>query len=365
MKIECTQDNLRKGLSLVSKMIGTKTTLPVLANVLLKTENGRLKLSATNLEIGISTFIGGKVSQEGAITLPARLLSDFMATNTDKNITLNVKDEEATITSSHYTASIKGIVASEFPTIPEISREVELEISAPELREAILKTAFAAATEETRPILAGILMRVKKGALHLVATDSFRLAERKIILSNKNIKELDVVVPARTMVEVARLLEEGGEVVNIRVGDNQIAFSFDETYLVSRIVEGAYPDYEQIIPKTSEIKAVAPREELANAIKMSNLFARDAAGHIKIRPQKIELLASSPQLGENKSVVNGAVTGGELDIAFNARYILDALQVIPYEKVELGFIGKLNPCVLRAPLDKNYLYIIMPLRVET
>lgn len=367
MKIECTQGNLQRALSLVSRTVGTRSTLPVLANILLRTEKGRLRLSATNLEMGISTIVGGRVEEEGDITLPAKLLSEFIATNPDEIIQLSTKDDEATLKSSHFTAQIKGIAASEFPAIPEITSEFEADVSSSELKQAITQTVFSAAVDETRPVLAGMLVKIKADEMRLVATDSFRLAEKTLKLDKKVTSETEVIIPARTMIEVVRLLEDEANPVRLRLGENQVAFSIGETYLISRVVEGSFPDYEQIIPKELPIKTQANRGELVNAMKMSTLFARDAAGSVKIKisAKQIEVLATSPQLGENKSTVQAETKGEELEIAFNARYFLDALLVLSGDKVDLGFVGKLNPCVLRDITDPNFQYIIMPLRVET
>lgn len=367
MKLECTQGNLQKGLGLVGRSVGTRTTLPVLANVLLKTEKGRLRLSATDLEVGVSTFVGAKVDKEGAITLPSRLLTEFIATNPDEKVTIEVDGEEATLSSKHFKAKIKGIAATEFPTIPEIAPDFEAEVSVADFKTAINQTVFAASIDETRPVLAGVLLKVENDVFKLVATDSFRLAEKTLKLDKKVSKKTQVVVPARTMVELARLLEDGAGTVRLRVGENQVAFSSGDLYLVSRIIEGAFPDYEQIIPDEIPVHSMVERSELVNAMKMSTLFARDAANNIKVKvtSKQIQVLATSPQLGENVSNVDAQTKGDELEIAFNAKYLLDALLVMGGKQVDMGFVGKLNPCVLKNPADKTFLCIVMPLRIET
>jgi len=367
MKIECTQNNLQKGLAFVSRSVGTRTTMPVLANVLLKTEGGRLRLSATDLEIGVSVFVGSKVDKEGAVTLPARLLSEFVANNNDEKIVINVDGEQASVSSAHYSAKIKGINASEFPNIPEISPDFEVEVGALDFRDAINQTVFAASIDDTRPILSGVLIKAEENNLKMVATDSFRLAEKTISLEKKVTRKTQVVVPARTMVELVRLLEGSEEKVRLRVGENQVAFIIGDIYLVSRVIEGAFPDYEQIIPAEVPVHSKAKRRELIDAMKVSTLFARDNANNIKIKvsSMQIEILATSPQLGENTSRVDAKTTGDELEIAFNAKYILDTLMVMKGEEVDMGFVGKINPCVFKSPHDKTFLCIIMPLRVET
>ena len=367
MKIECTQNNLQKGLAFVSRSVGTRTTMPVLANVLLKTEGGRLRLSATDLEIGVSVFVGSKVDKEGAVTLPARLLSEFVANNNDEKIVINVDGEQASVSSAHYSAKIKGINASEFPNIPEISPDFEVEVGALDFRDAINQTVFAASIDDTRPILSGVLIKAEENNLKMVATDSFRLAEKTISLEKKVTRKTQVVVPARTMVELVRLLDGSEEKVRLRVGENQVAFIIGDIYLVSRVIEGAFPDYEQIIPAEVPVHSKVKRRELVDAMKVSTLFARDNANNVKIKvsSMQIEILATSPQLGENTSRVDAKTTGDELEIAFNAKYILDTLMVMKGEEVDMGFVGKINPCVFKSPHDKTFLCIIMPLRVET
>lgn len=367
MKIECTQSNLQKGLGLVSRSVGTRTTMPVLANVLLKTEGGRLRLSATDLEIGVSVFVGSKVDKEGAVTLPARLLSEFISNNNDEKVVINVDGEQASVSSAHYSAKIKGISASEFPSIPEISPDFEVEVEAVDFKDAISQTVFAASIDDTRPVLSGVLVRVEGDNLKMVATDSFRLAEKTISLEKKVTRKTQVVVPARTMVELVRLLEASEGKVRLRVGENQVAFIVGDIYLVSRVIEGAFPDYEQIIPTEIPVHSKVKRHELIDAMKVSTLFARDNANNVKVKVSslQIEVLATSPQLGENTSRVDAQTTGEELEIAFNAKYILDTLMVMKGEEVDIGFVGKINPCVFKSPHDKTFLCIIMPLRVET
>jgi len=367
MKLECTQANLQRGLGLVGRSVGNRTTLPVLANILLRTEKGRLRLSATDLEVGVSTLIGAKVDSDGDITLPARLLSEFIATNSDEKVTIETKGTDARLVSKHYQATVKGIEATEFPTIPEITADFEAELSIADFKTAIAQTVFAAAVDETRPVLAGVLIKIDGDGFKMVATDSFRLAEKTLKIEKKVDKKISVVVPARTMIELSRLLEEATGAVRLRLGENQVAFSAGDLYLVSRVIEGAFPDYEQIIPATTPTHSLVERSELIDAMKMSTLFARDAANNIKmtVAAKQIEVLATSPQLGENRSQVVAQTKGEEMTIAFNAKYLLDALLVMGGKQVDMGFVGKLNPCVLKNPTDKSFLCIVMPLRVET
>ena len=367
MKVSCTQENLQKGLSIVGRLVGVRTTLPVLNNILLKTEKGRLKVSATDLEVGISTWIGAKVDQEGAITCPAKLLLDYINTNNDKKINLELKDLNLHLESEHYKANIKGIDASEFPLIPEVKKTQEIEVLTKDLANAISKTVIAAALDESRPVLAGIFVEAAADKMKMVATDSYRLAEQKINLGKKIDIKTSFILPQRTMIEVARILTDGAEKVKIYPSENQVEFVLGETVLVSRLIEGAFPDYEQIIPKNVKTKVQTKANEFSVALKMASLFARESANNIKLKitpPDKVEVLAVSPHVGDNVSEVKGAISGDSLEIAFNAKFILDVLSVIGSEEITLELSNNLAPGILRGKTDPNYLYVIMPLRIE-
>ncbi len=269
--------------------------------------------------------------------------------------------------SEHFKANIKGIDASEFPLIPEVKEGETLEVSGQDLKNAILKTAFACALDETRPVLAGVCLKITSGKIKMVATDSYRLAEKTINLLTKDNKELNIIVPQRTMTEVGRLLDEAVDKVTIKIGENQIYFKLGPTEVISRLVEGSFPDYEQIIPKNINTKVEINTAEFLNAIKMARFFAREAAHNVKLsfkKPKSLSVSAVSPQLGDNISELEAALSGEELEIAFNAKFILDALQVVDSEKLNLELAGSLSPGIIRPAKDPNYLYIIMPLRME-
>lgn len=366
MKLSCTQENLAKGLGIVGRSVGTRTALPVLNNILIQTEKGRLKLSATDLEIGIHTWIGAKVDAEGAITVPARLLVDFINTNTDKNINLQLKETTLHLESEHYKANIKGIEAAEFPLIPEVKKTQEIEIPAADFALAISRTIIAAALDESRPVLAGVYIYSSNGQLKIVATDSYRLAEQTIKLTKKISEPIAFIIPQRTMAELSRIIGENTQNIKIFPGENQVEFQIDETVLVSRLIEGAFPDYGQIIPKEFKTKVKLATSEFANAIKMASLFAKESANNIKVKitEGKIEILAVSPHVGDNISEVSGKVSGNNLEIAFNAKFILDVLPVLNTEETVLEFSTNISPGLIKSEKDENYLYVIMPLRVD-
>lgn len=369
MKLVCTQENLNKGLNLVSRMISTRTALPILSHVLLKTDKGRLKLSATDLEIGINAWVGAKVEKEGTITVPGRLLSDFVSTCNDKNITLVSEKQELNLKSDKYQAKIKGSSAEEFPLIPEVKNNQVIEIPAELTREAISQVAIATAIDESRPVLAGILWKIDGKTIKMVATDSYRLAEKTILLDKKVDKKHEVIIPTKTMHEVARTLSGiSASALKATFSENQIQFNIDDTVeIVSRLIEGNFPNYEQIIPQKYTTKVGLDKEQFSNIIKMASLFAREAANNIKIdinKNGKVKVVAAATQIGENTSEMPAKVEGESGEISFNAKFVLDALNVIPDNKIDLEITTKLNPGVLRQTSSKNYLYIIMPLRTE-
>jgi len=367
MKLSCTQEKLNKGLNIVSRIVSPRGTLPVLNNILLQTDKGRLRISATDLEIGINTWIGAKVENDGAITIPSRLITDFVSTNNDEAINMELKETTLNLKSDKYKANIKGIESSEFPLIPEVKKDSLAEIKSNDLKEAVNQVVFASAIDETRPVLTGILLNIQNNILKLVATDSYRLAEKTIILEHKVKEEINVIIPNRTMNELGRILSDDNEKVELKIGENQIHFSLGDTQIISRLIEGSFPDYKQIIPKKSETKIVLNVADFTNAIKMASFFARESANNIKLKTSgvtKIEVLAVSPQIGDNISTLDAKIEGKEVEIAFNAKFVLDVLNTIKEEEIILETIDKSSPGVIRPVKEKNYLYLIMPLRVE-
>lgn len=367
MKLSCTQEKLNKGINIVGRIVSPRGTLPVLNNILFQTDNGRLKISATDLEIGINTWIGAKIEHDGAISIPSRIISDYISTNNDETINLELEDTTLYLKSDKYQAHIKGIESSEFPLIPEVKKEPQVVIKSKDLKDLISHVVFSAAIDETRPVLTGILLQIKDNKLKLVATDSYRLAEKTLNLEKKSKEDVNIIIPARTMNELSRILSQDDDQVTIKIGENQIHFSFSDTQLVSRLIEGSFPDYEQIIPKKSDTKTTIKVKDFANAIKMASFFARESANNIKLKISKgknIEVIAISPQVGDNISTTSAKTEGKEIEIAFNAKFILDALNVIKEDEIIIETIDKSSPAIIKPLKDKSYIYLIMPLRVE-
>lgn len=367
MIVSCTAENLAKGLGIVGRSVGTRATLPVLNNILLRTEKGGIKLSATDLEMGINTWIGAKVDQDGAITVPAKLLIDYISNNSDKKIDLSLKELNLHLNSDHYKVNIRGIDAAEFPLIPKIKKGTEIIVQAKDLSRAISKTIIASALDDTRPVLSGIYFKAHANTLTMVATDSYRLSEQKINLLNPVSAEISFIVPARPLAEVLRILGGFSDKVVITPDENQVEFQLGDTMLSSRLINGSFPDYRQIIPDKSTSQITVAKTEFGAAIKMAQIFSREANGSIKLKLQtsgKICVAAVSPHLGEDTSEVNAEVSGKEFEITFSAKFILDVLQILESDNIKLDLSDEGKPAIVTGANDNNYLHIIMPIREE-
>jgi DNA polymerase-3 subunit beta len=363
MKVALTQAQLAKALSAVSRFVNPRGTLSVLGNVLLETTEGRLKVSATNLELGIDYRIGAKIETDGAITVPARLITDYVNNLSDEKVELSAKDGILTITSKGAESKINGIDASEFPTIPEVGDGKSVTISSSGIKDIISKVAFAAALDETRPILSGVLFHFKDPKFSVAATDSYRLAELSMQFEKSNPEELKVVVPAKALTELGRIIGESE--VSIKTADNQVQFETEDVRLISRLLEGEYPPYQQIIPGGSETKATVEREDFLAKVKTASLFSRDAGLGVRVAfgaDGKIELASETAQVGDSHATMKGQVVGGDNTVTLNARYLIDCLSALDAKNVTLETSGATSPCVVKAENDDSYLYVIMPLR---
>lgn len=367
MKIVVLQSNLVRALNQVAKIVGSRTTLPVLNNILLVAEKGKIKIAATDLEVAISTQTIGKIEEEGRITLPAKLLLDFVTNNKDESVEITTKEMAAGLKSSRFEATIQGISADEFPSVPPAPKEYLAIFKKSEMIESLKKVAIAPASDETRPVLAGIYFQFSGHELTLAATDSFRLAEKKIELKEE-VKESKVIIPARTVNEVLRVasLSEGDEIA-LAVTENQASFKIGETYIVSRLIEGAFPNYSQIVPAAFKTETKIKVSDLTSAVRMTSLFSRDAANNnVKIAVGKdgLDISSAASQIGTAKSHVPAEVKGEGLEIAFNARYVLEVLNVVSDAEIMLNFNDSTSPAVVKLGSDPLYTYIIMPLKSE-
>lgn len=369
MRLTILQSNFARALGQVSRIVGARTTLPVLSNILISAKKGKIRFSATDLEVGISTQTIGKIDEEGEITLPARLLSDFVSNNKDESVDISTDGAVATLKSERFEAKIHGISAEEFPTVPEAPKDHFAVFGREIFSQALKKVNIAPATDETRPVLAGIYFQFSEKMLVLAATDSYRLAEKKLELTEA-VEDRKFIVPARTMNEVLRLASGGGdakELVKISAAENQISFQIGDTHIVSRLIEGSFPNYTQIIPDSFKTTTEMKSAELLSAVKMSSLFAKDSANNnikVVVNGGNVTIASAASQSGSAKSVVQAKTTGENMEIAFNARYLLDILNVLSNEEVTLSFNGGTSAGAVRTKSDSGYVYIIMPLKLD-
>lgn len=361
MKLQVTQENLNRALNAVSRIANSRGTLPILANVAIKTINNRLSIAATNLDVAITYYIGAKISKEGSTTVPARLTQEFIASLPGGVIDLKLDENRLKIAAGQYSSVINSVSAEDFPTMPKVTSGKEVKIAADDLKSALDQVTTIASNDESRPLLTGVYF-AGGDKLTIAATDSYRLAE-KTLPQKTSIDPL--VVPASALNELIRILPDEGEVV-INYNQQQISFTTDDIELAARLIDGKYPPYQSLIPTKFTTSAVLKRDELANIVKVASLFARENAGSVTVNldadSQKLSIHSIASQLGENTSSCDAKVTGGG-SITLNSRYVSDALNTLhSANKVFLGFNGKLEPVVLKDDDKSDFVHIIMPLK---
>ena len=376
MKLTCLQENLSRGLSIVGRVVATRSTLPITQNILLVAEQSRLKLSATNLEIATTSWIGAEVEEEGSITAPARLLVDFVNSLPSDliEVTLPVNSHTLELNSGRFQARINGIDAQDFPPIPEISDGITTSIDAASLRNGIRQVSFAATIEESRPVLTGTNTELEGAQLNLVATDGFRLAVHKTSLISPVAEPITVIIPSRTLNELNRLLGDQEEAVEITMSQqkSQILFHLKGADLVSQLIPGSFPNYSQVIPPNYTTRAVVDTEKFLQVVRISSIFARDANGIVRliISPGselgkgKITVSAQAEEIGGNINELDALIDGEEAKIAFNSKYLSDVLAVIPQAQVALEVTTPSSPGVIRPIGVDNYVHVIMPMFVQ-
>jgi DNA polymerase III subunit beta len=369
MKVTCRPSVLGQALQVVSRAISSRTTLPILNNILIETTSDGLALTATNLEIGIRKVVAAEVAMEGSTTAPARLLTDFVGTLPDQDLELSLDGatQSLGLKCARFDTHIKCIEAEEFPPGPRPDEGDKLEVPLEDLIRAVEQTQMAASTDEARPVLTGVLVQIQGGNLTLAATDGHRLAVRKLPAQGAGDLEASLIVPARALAELSRVLkgEPGRVEIVVSKARNQIFFKAGQSELTSRLIDGKYPNYSQVIPSKSSTQVRVATAELTQTVRAVSLFARDSANVIRVKAQQgaVVLSATTNEVGDSRAEMPADVEGSEIQIAFNARYVLDALGVIGEDEVELLFDGPLSPGLLRPPGKEHYLYVIMPVRV--
>ncbi len=362
MKLQVTQANLAKALNSVARVASNRGTLPILANVLIKTENNRLSISATNLDIAITHFVGSKIEADGAITVPARLMQDFVSNLPDSVINLELEDNKLHISTDKHKSTINGVSAEDFPVMPAISEDISWVETAADFKKAISQVVFAASNDDARPVLTGVYFHTKDNKVLVAATDSYRLAESVLGATKTN---QNFLVPSSAISDLLRIISDTDKEVMVNHDDQQVMFKVGEVTLVARLIEGNYPDYAKLIPTKFATIAKLSRADFTNIAKVSSLFARESAGSITIKVDKttksVSINAVASQLGENTATADAEVVGvGE--VTLNSRYLIEALGAFSGDDIEFCFNGKLEPCILRSQSEPKYTHLIMPLR---
>jgi DNA polymerase-3 subunit beta len=369
MKVSVTAGSLGQGLHVVSRAVSSRTTLPILNNVLLQTSDNKLQLTATNLEIGIRQVIPAEVEEEGGITVPARLLTDFVTSHPDEplSMTLDKKTQSLAVKSNRFDANIRGIDPADFPPVPSGVEGRKVKVDQAELKDAIEQTVIAASSDEGRPVLTGVYVQLNGGKATFAATDGHRLAVKTLPVESEPGDGETIVIPARALSELSRILKAGDDAIDVTVGSqkNQVFFKTGDVELMSRLIEGTYPNYQQVIPAQSTTTITAKTQDLLFTTKMVSLFSKDAANVIKFKTEggKLTVTANTSEVGNNVAGVDAKIEGQDLQVAFNSKYLLDVLAILGSEEVQLGFTGPLNPGLIKPVGKDDYLYIIMPVRV--
>ncbi|MBU80152.1 MAG: DNA polymerase III subunit beta [Dehalococcoidia bacterium] len=376
MWITCLQENLSRGLGVVGRAVATRATLPVTQNVLLTTDQSRLKLTATNLEIAISTWIGAQIDHEGSVTIPARLLTEFVNQLPDAKIEIDLVDtpKRVALKCALFKANMNGTDAEEFPPIPTVEDGTTITVPGDVLKGAIERVAFAAATEDSRPVLTGIKVEIAGNKLTLAAADGFRLGVETVELGAEAEEDMGFIVPARTMQEVQRLIGDRADDITVTVTEpaSQVLFKFGDIEIVSQLVQGAFPDYAKLIPASAGTTATVQLQDFLQATRAASIFARDGSGIVRLivtpgedgELGKVTVASRAEEVGDNEVEFEATIDGDEAKVAFDGRYLLDVLGVLGSGDVTLETTTPSSPGVIRATDRDGYTHVVMPMFVQ-
>ncbi len=374
MRFSSLQENLKNSLFVVGHIAGKNINLPILSNIMIQATKGEVNIITTDLEIGITSKLRGKVEKEGVFTVNAKIMHDYVSLLPNKKVDFELKNNILEIKCDNFNTKIKGQGAEEYPLIPKIKKENVYKISGEKLKKSLSQVVFATSNSETRMELTGVLFVFSKEGLFLAATDSYRLAEKRIeINSEKDFVEQKIIIPSKTSQELVRILSNlkdgiDGEDFNVEiaVNENQVVFNLDSVELVSRLIEGQYPDYKQIIPSNFKTKVLVNKQALVRAVKMSSLFSKNEVNDINLDfpagKNKIMVSSASGMSGENLSEIDAKTSGDDNGVVVNHRYLLDGLNIIDSEFVEIEVVDSNTPCMIKPEKDSSYTYIIMPIK---
>ncbi len=365
MKVICTQENLKGGLAVVGRIISPSNTLPILNNILIKTENGMLKISSTNLEVAITTQIRCKVEEDGEVTVFAKTITDLVNNLPNKNITLETENLNLHIEADNFHTSIKTLPAEEFPLIPQIEGRETFKIPAQALKRSIDQVVFAASTNQTQPEISGVFLGTQDNELRLVATDRYRLAEKRLALAQKTNHPTEVIVPQKTIAELARIIGNQEGEVEITLADTQISMVFNQTQIISRLIDGQYPPYQQIIPEQFITTVATQKQPLINALKAGSIFSQNNNSifiEYGTNEQNLRITAESQELGKSVVDLPSKVEGESGKLILNHRYVLDCLSAIESQEVVVKMINDSSPAIIVPEDQSNYTYLVMPIK---
>ncbi|HTK03780.1 MAG TPA: DNA polymerase III subunit beta [Alphaproteobacteria bacterium] len=371
MKLQILQENLQKAINITSRFASSKAQLPILGNILLSAQKAKVFVSSTNLEISASVQIGAKIEKEGEISVPAKIILDLISNLPKETIDLELKQEQLKISTSSFSSNVLGMNSSDFPKIPSsVDEENSIQLPKKEFSDSLSQVVFAASLDESRPVLTGVLFIWEQDYLVLVATDGFRLSQKRLSLITQNKKQIaqKIVIPKNILNEIGRLVEEDGNILfDFQEKEKQVIFGNGNVILSSRLLEGEYPDFEKIIPKSSTLKVLADKEELLRAVKLASIFARDAGNIVKfnIMEDHIKITAESGSAGSQEARVDVKVEGftSDFEISFNYKFVEDFLHSVVGEEIKVEFSTIDKAGVFTDPKDKNYLHLIMPVKV--
>jgi DNA polymerase-3 subunit beta len=375
MKVTVLQDNLVRGLGIVSRAVSPRSTLPVLSNVLIASDEGRLRISATNLELGITCWIGAKIEEEGSTTVPARTFSDLVGTLPPEQVSLNLNTstQSLNVRCGASITDIKCIDAQEFPPLSVPDMEGTILLNVADFKDMISQVVFAASVDEARPVLMGVLVMVEKDVITMASADGFRLSVRKGTLSQPAVQPFTAIIPARALSELGRVASDGNETILMAMpkGRGQVVFRMKEVEVVSQLIDGTFPDFQQIIPRAYKSRTILSTPALLKACKQAEIFAREGSNvarfNIKssgeLEPGSVEISAQSEETGSNETQVPATIEGAGLLIAFNVKYLREALEVIKSPNVALETSAANAPGVVRPVGDDNFLHVIMPMHL--
>lgn len=363
MELTVKQENLSKALNIIGKVASNQTSLPILNNILLQTNGSRLLIAANNLQVAISQNIGAKVEKVGSITVPAKLVSEFVSTLPRENIILKTNGSHLLIESENYKSKINGVAADDFPELPIVEdATARFSIPVDDFKTAVSQTIITASNDASRPILTGVYWHTFEGFLYLAATDGYRLSERKLF---KVDGEIDAVIPTSSLKEVLSAISDGIEDIEVLFNEGQAEFHVGDMLIVCNLINGKFVDYRRLIPASTETNLVLDKADFVRTVKVAALFAREVGGSITLQANdeesKLSIHSIASELGENTSTAPANVSGNG-EVTLNSRYLLEALNVIGNGEVEFGFSGKLAPTIIKSAQNTDYIHIIMPLK---